>query len=143
MEEKHRGIPKHLNYFNQLMQLSMASTVWPGPVVKFVSVRSVKSTAQMMTNEKQRKTELKYLFLQNYKRWTDYKSLTKTGLSTNIDRPCNKKLYYRDFRHVKNQEPGQSDCRSCLSVKLPFTTFTTYRSIDATGSVDCLFENQG
>ena len=60
-------------------------------VIRPVLVCSSKCTTQMVTNEKQRKKNWRVTrcFLKTNKSWIDYGVLTKIGLSSNIDRPCN------------------------------------------------------
>ena len=56
-----------VTYYNQLLQLCIASTVWSDPIIRPISVRFGKFTTRMVPNEKQRKTELtcNYIFAQN------------------------------------------------------------------------------
>ena len=76
---------------NQLLQLCMACTVWSDLVIKPAFVCFGKCATQMVTNEKQRKTELTITrcFLKTNKSWIDFRPLTKIGVSANIDRPWN------------------------------------------------------
>ena len=73
---------------NQLLQLCTARVVWSDSIISPVSIRSGKCTIQMVT--KKLNGPITRCFSKTHKSWIDYRALTKTGLSANINGPCNK-----------------------------------------------------